>query len=80
MVEWNACSNWADRQGMEWTIRNFNKNSSKSEFGKDERKTCVFHNLIRNCHINFLLKTQYILLHLNNILINSLFQLSWIFK
>ena len=55
MVEWNACSNWADRQGMEWTIRNFNQNSNKSEFGKDERKTCVFHNLIRNCHINFLL-------------------------
>ena len=64
MVEWNACSNWADRQGMEWTIRNFNRNFTKSGFDKDECKTHVFHNSIRDCHINFLLITQYILLHL----------------
>ena len=31
------------------------------EFGKDECKTHVLHHLIRDCHINFLLKTQYIL-------------------
>lgn len=75
MVEWNACSslfsqntnkksNWTDRKGMELPIRNFNQNSNESEFGKNECKTHVFHNSIRYCHLNFLLKTQYILLHL----------------
>ena len=39
----------------------FNK---EFEFGKNGFKTHVLHHLIRNCHINFLRKTQYILLHI----------------
>ena len=42
-----------------------------------ECKTHVIHHLIKYCHISFLLKTQYILPHLDNISINS--QLDWIF-
>ena len=34
------------------------------EFGKDWFKTYVLHHPIRDCHINILLKIQYILLHL----------------
>ena len=34
------------------------------EFGKDGFKTHVLHHPIRDCHINILLKIQYILLHL----------------
>ena len=34
------------------------------ECGKDGFKIHVLHHLIRDCHINILLKIQYILLHL----------------